>query len=255
MPPSSSHWKALAQAIVLHAAALALLLLAVSWPSPFGQQRAGQADAPAAVQAYLGDVAPTPSAEAAPVPSMAADPTATPGPPAASDQPMPSGVAAVVAKAEARPEAVAETESSAATTAATVPATSGQPRAGATQSGQDEESDELYGRYLAAFRTQLFQAWDPEADPELSDEGPIRCQVLLTQLEGGQLVDVAFLDCPHSPALRQSLVRAFAKDRPWPYAGFEPVFRSHLRLSICHPASACLAPDTPAQGGISPRDP
>jgi hypothetical protein len=235
----ADHWKALLQSLALHAAVLGVFVLAVAWglsrPAAL-PARAGEAGAP---EAMLGRIEPPGAAAAATSESSEVPdaveidlagltaPTADEGLriPDVDASPPPVPLRADTDAPVASPRETSEA-------AAAERSTAGSP----TASDATGASDDLYSRYLGAIRRQALAAWAP-VGPE-----PLRCQVLLTQLPGGHLVDVAFLDCPHPPAVREALLRAFAKDRPWPYAGFEPVFRSQVSLTLCHPATADCPP-------------
>jgi colicin import membrane protein len=68
----------------------------------------------------------------------------------------------------------------------------------------------------------------------------VHCKIRFTQIPGGDVIDVKFLDCPFDAAGRESVDRAMRKT-PLPYAGFEPVFPQlrQWELDFCYPTEAC----------------
>ena len=60
-----------------------------------------------------------------------------------------------------------------------------------------------------------------------------RCQVLIVQIPGGEVVDVQVsANCPYDELGRRSLEAAILKASPLPYAGFEDVFQRRLVLNF-----------------------
>ena len=75
-----------------------------------------------------------------------------------------------------------------------------------------------------------------------ADEVPqqVHCRIRFTQIPGGEVIDVKFLDCPFDAASRDSVDRAMHKT-PLPYAGFESEFPKlrQWELDFCYPTEAC----------------
>lgn len=100
----------------------------------------------------------------------------------------------------------------------------------------DRGSDEgLMARYRAAMNATARANWNTALVPER-----VLCKVRFTQIPGGEVIDVEFLDCPYDELARESVLRALKKT-PMPYAGFEAVFPRFRKatLTMCHPEESC----------------
>lgn len=87
----------------------------------------------------------------------------------------------------------------------------------------------LQAKYAAALQQAILRQW---IRPETVALGQ-RCRISIRQLQGGEVVDVAFSSsCPYDAAGRQSVERAIYKASPLPYAGFETVFNRNLDLNF-----------------------
>jgi len=104
-----------------------------------------------------------------------------------------------------------------------------QPRAG--NRGEDEG---LKARYIAALNATARANWNTSLAPELT-----RCTVRMTQIPGGEVINVEFMQCAYDPQGRDSVERALRKT-PMPYSGFENVFERQITLTLCYPEEACL---------------
>ena len=104
-------------------------------------------------------------------------------------------------------------------------ATSGKPNA--------DNNDQLRARYAAAIKATIDSNWRHDSAQPLE-----RCQIEFTQLIGGEVIDVIFINCPFSPAGRASVDRAVRLTQ-LPYAGFEPVFARRQALTLCYPRDQC----------------
>jgi colicin import membrane protein len=115
------------------------------------------------------------------------------------------------------------------TKAPTMPAP---PRSG--PAGGGGSSDDLLSRYRAAMFQTANANWNRRGAPEL-----VRCKVSFSQIVGGEVTDVRFLDCPFDEEGREFVERALRRT-PMPYAGFESVFMRSVTLEFCHPEDACI---------------
>lgn len=104
------------------------------------------------------------------------------------------------------------------------------PAAQAGNRGQDEG---LLARYKAALNSAARASWNTSLAPER-----LRCKVSFTQIVGGEVIDVDFLECPYDAQGRDSVERALRKN-PMPYAGFESVFMRKVELILCYPEESC----------------
>ena len=109
------------------------------------------------------------------------------------------------------------------------------PSAPAAQSGERGSDEGLVARYRAAMNATARANWNTSLVPERA-----LCKVRFTQIPGGEVIDVEFLDCAYDESARESVVRALKKS-PMPYAGFETVFPMFRKatLTMCHPEEAC----------------
>jgi colicin import membrane protein len=115
------------------------------------------------------------------------------------------------------------------------PAPTPTPRAQPTppSSGAHGPDAGLLGKYRAALNATARANWNTALAPELT-----RCRVRFTQIPGGEVINVEFMDCPYDAQGRESVERALRKT-PMPYSGFEPVFVSKVDLTFCYPEEAC----------------
>jgi hypothetical protein len=60
-----------------------------------------------------------------------------------------------------------------------------------------------------------------------------RCKVEFTQIRGGEVVNVSFLDCPSDLSIRNKIESVLNKTL-MPYAGFEDVFLSKVSITFCN---------------------
>lgn len=90
---------------------------------------------------------------------------------------------------------------------------------------------------LARYKTEMTQNaddnWNRTGAPELT-----HCQVRFTQIPGGEVIDVEFVNCPYDAQGRDSVERALRKT-PMPYSGFEKVFLRQWALDFCYPREEC----------------
>lgn len=91
----------------------------------------------------------------------------------------------------------------------------------------------LLGKYKQAINDQVNLSWVHTGVPE-----QVHCKVRFTQIPGGEVIDVKFLDCPLDAAGRDSVERAMQK-APLPYAGFESVFSRQGEVDFCYPTEKC----------------
>lgn len=99
--------------------------------------------------------------------------------------------------------------------------------------GNRGEDQGLKNRYIAAIKQTADANWIRGQAPELT-----HCRVRLTQIPGGEVIDVTYLNCPFDAAARDSVDRALRKT-PMPYSGFEPVFTRQVEIDFCYPKEAC----------------
>jgi colicin import membrane protein len=91
----------------------------------------------------------------------------------------------------------------------------------------------LLARYKAALNATARANWNTGLAPELT-----RCKVRFTQIPGGEVINVEFMECPYDAQARDSVDRALHKT-PMPFSGFEPVFSPKIELTFCYPEEAC----------------
>lgn len=103
----------------------------------------------------------------------------------------------------------------------------------AVQSGNRGEDEGLRARYIAALNSAARASWNTSLAPEL-----VRCRVRFTQIVGGEVIDVDFLECPYDAQGRDSVERALRKN-PMPYSGFESVYQRQITLTLCYPEESC----------------
>jgi colicin import membrane protein len=87
----------------------------------------------------------------------------------------------------------------------------------------------LAARYAAALQEAILRNW---TRPETVPLGQ-RCQLVIRQLPGGEVVDVSVSpSCPYDELGKRSVEAAVLKAQPLPYAGFESVFQRTLRVNF-----------------------
>lgn len=99
--------------------------------------------------------------------------------------------------------------------------------------GQAGTSNNATSKYIAAMNATARANWNTAQIPNQT-----RCKIELTQIRGGEVIDVSFLSCPLDSAGRESIERALFKT-PMPYAGFEAVFQRKVSLTFCYPDEVC----------------
>ena len=108
------------------------------------------------------------------------------------------------------------------------------PRAPGTPPPGNRGIDQgLLARYKAAMTQNADDNWNRTGAPELT-----HCQVRFTQIPGGEVINVEFMDCPYDAHGRDSVERALRKT-PMPYSGFDKVFLRQWALDFCYPREEC----------------
>ena len=106
------------------------------------------------------------------------------------------------------------------------PAASGGARSGG---GSDAQDDGLGARYLAAVRATVLRQWQAQGGGAI----PAGCEVVIDQVEGGRAIRAWVMNCNVMPMTdRIRLETAVMQAQALPYAGFEPVFQTHLKLAF-----------------------
>jgi colicin import membrane protein len=109
------------------------------------------------------------------------------------------------------------------------PNTTGSPRT----AGNPNANNDLLARYKAAIKATIDNNWRRTGAEPLQ-----RCRVELTQIPGGEVIDVKFIDCPFSPEGVENAERA-VRLTPLPYSGFESVFARKQTFIFCYPTEQC----------------
>lgn len=87
----------------------------------------------------------------------------------------------------------------------------------------------LSARYAAALQEAIRRNWTRPDNVPLGQ----RCRIYITQLPGGEVMNVDFdPSCPYDALGRRSVEAAVRKAEPLPYAGFEAVFSRRLNLNF-----------------------
>ena len=95
--------------------------------------------------------------------------------------------------------------------------------------GNEGVDPDLKGRYAAAIQEAILRNWTRPDSVPLGQ----RCQLLIRQLPGGEVVDVQVSpSCPYDELGKRSVEAAVLKAQPLPYAGFEAVFQRSLTLNF-----------------------
>jgi colicin import membrane protein len=106
-------------------------------------------------------------------------------------------------------------------------------RAPDNPTGQAGTANNAASKYISAINATARANWNTAQIPAQT-----RCKIELTQIRGGEVIDVAFLACPLDAVGRESIERALFKT-PMPYAGFEAVFQRKVSLTFCYPDEVC----------------
>lgn len=97
------------------------------------------------------------------------------------------------------------------------------------EGGAGAPADELGARYLAAVRAAIVREWNAQGGGEI----PSGCVVVFDQVDGGRPLRAWVMHCGSlSASERARLETAVMQAQPLPYAGFEPVFQTHLKLTF-----------------------
>lgn len=102
--------------------------------------------------------------------------------------------------------------------------------------GSNSSEAGLLAKYMQAIKDTANQNWiHPDSLPE-----QVHCRISFTQIPGGEVTNVRYVDCPSDASVRESVDRALHKT-PLPYAGFESVFRyaREGELDFCYPTEKC----------------
>ncbi len=99
--------------------------------------------------------------------------------------------------------------------------------------GNRGDDDSLLARYKAAMQSTADANWNRTGAAER-----VRCKVRFTQIPGGEVIDVEFLDCPFDAQGRDSVDRALRRN-PMPYSGYERVFDRKPTITFCYPQEEC----------------
>lgn len=95
--------------------------------------------------------------------------------------------------------------------------------------GRPDGDSDLAARYAAALQEAIARNWTRPDSVTLGQ----RCRLYITQLPGGQVMNVEFdPSCPYDALGRRSVEAAVRKAEPLPYRGFEPVFARRLNLNF-----------------------
>ncbi|MCD9032648.1 cell envelope integrity protein TolA [Luteimonas sp. Y-2-2-4F] len=95
--------------------------------------------------------------------------------------------------------------------------------------GRPDGSSDLAAKYAAALQEAIARQWTRPDNVPLGQ----RCRIYITQLPGGEVLNVEFDPaCPYDPLGRRSVEAAVRRAAPLPYAGFESVFNRRLNLNF-----------------------
>lgn len=104
--------------------------------------------------------------------------------------------------------------------------------AGSTASpprGTPDGDDNLLARYQAAIQEAVARGWTRPDSVPLGQ----RCRIYITQLPGGEVMNVEFdPSCPYDELGRRSVEAAVRRAAPLPYRGFESVFSRQLNFNF-----------------------
>jgi colicin import membrane protein len=97
------------------------------------------------------------------------------------------------------------------------------------QTGAGGEDNDLAARYAAAIQSAVTNNWNR---PDSATAG-LRCTVLITQIPGGDLINVQVTNpCNADQVTRNSIESAVRKAAPLPYQGYEKVFQRSIRFNF-----------------------
>jgi colicin import membrane protein len=97
------------------------------------------------------------------------------------------------------------------------------------QTGAGGQDDDLSARYAAAIQSAVTNNWNR---PDSATAG-LRCTVLITQIPGGDLINVQVTNpCNADQVTRNSIESAVRKAAPLPYQGYEKVFQRSIRFNF-----------------------
>jgi colicin import membrane protein len=97
------------------------------------------------------------------------------------------------------------------------------------QTGAGGQDDDLAARYAAAIQSAVTNNWNR---PDSATAG-LRCTVLITQIPGGDLINVQVTNpCNADQVTRNSIESAVRKAAPLPYQGYEKVFQRSIRFNF-----------------------
>lgn len=95
--------------------------------------------------------------------------------------------------------------------------------------GRPDGDSGLAAKYAAALQEAIRRNWRRPDNVPLGQ----RCRLYITQLPGGEVLNVEFdASCPYDAQGRRSVEAAVRAAEPLPYAGFEAVFNRRLNLNF-----------------------
>ncbi|NYZ62389.1 cell envelope integrity protein TolA [Luteimonas sp. SJ-16] len=95
--------------------------------------------------------------------------------------------------------------------------------------GRPDGDSGLAAKYAAALQEAIRRNWTRPDNVPLGQ----RCRIYITQLPGGEVMNVEFdASCPYDAQGRRSVEAAVRRAEPLPYAGFESVFNRRLNLNF-----------------------
>lgn len=95
--------------------------------------------------------------------------------------------------------------------------------------GRPDGDSGLAAKYAAAIQEAIRRNWRRPDNVPLGQ----RCRLYITQLPGGEVMNVEFdASCPYDAQGRRSVEAAVRAAEPLPYAGFESVFNRRLNLNF-----------------------
>jgi hypothetical protein len=94
-------------------------------------------------------------------------------------------------------------------------------------------TEELRSEYAAKINREIRKRWNAKSAPPL-----VKCKLMFEQIPGGEVIRIAFLDCPYERPARESIERAL-RLRQLPYSGYEDVFSRQVTLTLCMPEKDC----------------
>jgi colicin import membrane protein len=104
-----------------------------------------------------------------------------------------------------------------------------QPKPPQARAGQNGTDDSLLAEYIAAMHATAHGNWNRGLAPER-----MRCEVRFTQIPGGEVINVEFMDCPYDAQGRESVERALRRT-PMPYEKYHAIFIRKVTLTFCYP--------------------